>query len=163
MKKSNTNKLNNKFLLFTLSLLLLVTPIFSACNNNSEVMQDGFFSAVAADFDEHGWKEYVTIFVSNNTIITVEYNAKNASGFIKSWDMEYMRTMNRVDGTYPNEYTRLYANALIKMQSTGGIDAITGATHSHASFIMLADAAIAQAFAGDHNVAFVVFPEASEE
>ena len=42
----------------------------------------------------------------------MEYNAENASGFIKSWDNAYMQTMLHAQGTYPNEYTRSYANQL---------------------------------------------------
>ena len=52
----------------------------------SEKMQDGYYTAEAAEYS-HGWKEYVTICVMENQIVSVEYNAKNASGFIKSWDM----------------------------------------------------------------------------
>ena len=38
------------------------------------------------------------------------------------------------NGTYPNEYTRYYANQLLEGQGEGGVDAITGATSSHSSF-----------------------------
>lgn len=130
--------------------------IFSGCVlQRSDMMKDGYYTAVAAEFDEHGWKEYITIYVSGGTIVTTDYNAKNASGFIKSWDMEYMRVMNHVSGTYPNEYTRLYAEALMNTQNAQQVDAITGATHSYHTFVQLADAAIAQARSGDKSVCFV--------
>jgi major membrane immunogen (membrane-anchored lipoprotein) len=96
--------------------------------------------------------------VDSGRIVTVEYNAKNASGFIKSWDQEYMRTMNAVDGTYPNEYTRIYAAELLATQDANNIDAISGATNSCASFKTLAAAAIARSEAGDKGVAFVDLP-----
>ena len=57
----------------------------------------------------HGWKEYITILVKGGSIVSVEYNAENASGFIKSWDNAYMQNMLHSNGTYPNEYTRYYA------------------------------------------------------
>ncbi|MDR3349305.1 MAG: FMN-binding protein [Acidaminococcales bacterium] len=126
-----------------------------ACAPQAAGMQDGYYMAEAAAFDLHGWKEFVAIYVSNNKIITVEYNAKNASGFIKSWDTEYMRVMNQSDGNYPNKYTRHYSARLLEMQDPGNIYAVSGATHSHASFQLLAKAAIAQAQAGDKQVAFV--------
>lgn len=137
-----------------LSILLLV--LFAGVRQSrAAAMQNGFYTAEARDFDDKGWKEYVTIYVSGNTIITVDYNAKNASGFIKSWDMEYMRKMNASDGTYPNKYTREYAEALLNRQEPDKVDAISGATHSHVSFQQLAKAVIAQACAGDPNVAYV--------
>lgn len=150
------------------SLLLLLAALLSllfltACQSGERAMQDGFYSAQAAELDEHGWKEYITIYVSNGTIVTVDYNAKNASGFIKSWDMAYMTTMNAVDKTYPNKYTREYAEALVDRQDPNRIDVITGATHSHHSFQLLAQAAINQAYVGDKNVIYVDLTGAAHE
>ena len=96
-------------LLLTASLLLL-----TACGDQTE-LQDGYYTAQAAEFS-HGWKEYITILVKGGDIISVEYNAENASGFIKSWDNAYMQTMLHAQGTYPNEYTRGYANQLLERQ-----------------------------------------------
>jgi len=149
--------------IWSLILALLLAVFFSACSEDSpKKMQDGYYTAEAASYDEHGWKEFITIYISNNEIITLEYNAKNASGFIKSWDMDYMRTMNAADGTYPNKYMREYAEALLIRQNPDGVDVITGATHSYHTFYALAEAAIAQAKAGDNRVAFVE-PQASGE
>ena len=135
-------------LLLTASLLLL-----TACGDQTE-LQDGYYTAQAAEFS-HGWKEYITILVKGGDIISVEYNAENASGFIKSWDNAYMQTMLHAQGTYPNEYTRYYANQLLERQGEGGIDAITGATSSHTSFQILAQAVLEQARKGDPSIAIV--------
>ena len=138
-------------------LLLLAAVLLCGCRHISSGMADGIYTAEAAHFDEHGWKEYITISVANNTIITVDYNAKNASGFIKSWDMQYMRVMNSTSGTYPNEYTRIYAEELLVGQSPDAVDCVTGATHSYETFLQLGHAVIEQARAGDKNVVFVEF------
>ena len=135
-------------LLLTASLLLL-----TACGDQTE-LQDGYYTAQAAEFS-HGWKEYITILVKGGDIISVEYNAENASGFIKSWDNAYMQTMLHAQGTYPNEYTRGSANQLLERQGEGGIDAITGATSSHTSFQILAQAVLEQARKGDPSIAIV--------
>ena len=135
-------------LLLTASLLLL-----TACGDQTE-LQDGYYTAQAAEFS-HGWKEYITILVKGGEIVSVEYNAENASGFIKSWDNAYMQTMLHAQGTYPNEYTRSYANQLLERQGEGGIDAITGATSSHTSFQILAQAVLEQARKGDPSIAIV--------
>ncbi len=85
----------------------------------------------------------------------MEYNAENASGFIKSWDNAYMQTMLHTNGTYPNEYTRYYASQLLDGQGEGGIDALTGATSSYGSFQVLAQAVLEQARRGDSSIVFV--------
>ena len=88
-------------------------------------------------------------------IVSVEYNAENASGFIKSWDIAYMKNMNRVQGTYPNKYTREYAAQLLENQGAGDIDAASGASTSGGNFVRLATAVLEQAQKGDTTVAIV--------
>ena len=133
--------------------LLLTASLLASCGGQTG-LQDGYYTAQAAAFS-HGWKEYVTILVKGGAILSVEYNAENASGFIKSWDNAYMQTMLHTNGTYPNEYTRYYANQLLEGQGEGGIDAITGATSSHSSFQILAQAVLEQARKGDSSIAIV--------
>ena len=132
--------------LAVLALALLLT----ACGGGKS-LQDGYYTAQAAEFN-HGWKEYITIMVKGGSIVSVEYNAENASGFIKSWDNAYMQTMLHSNGTYPNQYTRYYAGQLLEGQGEAGIDALTGATSSHSSFEKLAAAVLEQARKGDSSV-----------
>ena len=140
--------------IFTILLsLLLVTPLLAACGEQIG-LQDGYYTAQAEEFS-HGWREYITILVKGGSIVSVEYNAENASGFIKSWDNTYMQTMLHDTGTYPNEYTRYYANQLLQGQGQGGIDAISGASSSHASFQILARAVLEQARKGDSSIVLV--------
>ena len=133
--------------------LLLMASMMTACGGGTE-LQDGYYTAQAGEFS-HGWKEYITILVKGGEIISVEYNAENASGFIKSWDNAYMQTMLHSNGTYPNEYTRYYASQLLEGQGEGNIDAISGATSSHESFQKLAQAVLEQARKGDSSVVIV--------
>lgn len=140
-----------RILALLLSLLLLV-PALTACGGGG--LQDGYYTAQAAEFS-HGWKEYITIMVKGGSIVSVEYNAENASGFIKSWDNAYMQTMLHTNGTYPNEYTRYYANQLLEGQGEGSIDALSGASSSHGSFQLLAKAVLEQARLGDSSIVFV--------
>ena len=122
---------------------LLTASLLSACGSQTK-LQDGYYTAQASEFS-HGWKEYITILVTDGSIISVEYNAENASGFIKSWDNAYMQTMLHANGTYPNEYT----------QGKGNIDAITGASSSHGSFQILSQAVLEQAQKGDSSIVVV--------
>ena len=141
-----------RILCMTLLLLLLVTPLAS-CKTASE-LQDGYYTAQASEFS-HGWKEYITIMVKGGSIVSVEYNAENPSGFIKSWDNAYMQTMLHSNGTYPNEYMRFYASQLLEDGQADGIDALTGATSSHWSFQKLAEAVLEQARKGDSSIVIV--------
>lgn len=143
-----------KLRLSLISLMLLA--LMTACGDESAktALQDGYYTAQAAEFS-HGWKEYITIMVKSGSIVSVEYNAENASGFIKSWDSNYMQTMLNADGTYPNEYTRYYASQLQEGQGEGAIDALTGATSSYNSFQKLSAAVVEQARQGDSSIAIV--------
>lgn len=139
--------------ILSIVLLLASVMLLTACGEQTG-LQDGYYTAQAADFS-HGWKEYITIMVKGGSIVSVEYNAENASGFIKSWDNTYMQTMLHVNGTYPNEYTRYYAGQLLEGQGDGQIDALTGATSSYGSFQKLEAAVIEQAKQGDSSIAIV--------
>ena len=99
--------------IFAMLLSLLMTAaLLTACGGQAG-LQDGYYTAQMSQFS-HGWKEYITILVKGGSIISVEYNAENASGFIKSWDNAYMQNMLHSNGTYPNEYTRYYAGQLLE-------------------------------------------------
>ena len=135
-------------------LSLLLTSVFLTACGGQAGLQDGYYTAQAAEFS-HGWKEYITILVKGGSIISVEYNAENASGFIKSWDNAYMQTMFHAEGTYPNEYTRYYANQLLERQGKGEIDALAGATSSYGTFQILAQAVLEQARQGDSSIMIV--------
>ena len=139
--------------ILSLILTLLLAVSLTACGSDTE-LQDGYYTAQAAAYN-FGWKEYITILVKGGSIISVEYNAENASGFIKSWDNAYMQNMLHSNGTYPNEYTRYYANQLLEGQGEGSIDAISGASSSHGSFQLLAKAVLEQARLGDSSIVFV--------
>ena len=139
--------------ILSLILTLLLAVSLTACGSDTE-LQDGYYTAQAAAYN-FGWKEYITILVKGGSIVSVEYNAENASGFIKSWDNAYMQTMLHSNGTYPNQYTRYYAGQLLEGQGEAGIDALTGASSSHSSFEKLAAAVLEQARKGDSSVVSV--------
>lgn len=141
-----------RILSLTLLFLLLAVPL-TACGDKTD-LQDGYYTAQATQFN-YGWKEYITIMVKGGSIVSVEYNAENPSGFIKSWDNAYMQTMFHSNGTYPNEYMRYYASQLLEKQQEDDIDALTGATSSYGSFQKLAAAVLEQARQGDSSIVFV--------
>lgn len=129
-------------------LMMFVVIAFTLTGCTSQKMQDGFYTAECAEYS-HGWKEYICILVKDGKIVSLEYNAKDPSGYIKAWDNEYMRNMGAVTGTYPNTYTRQLGAQLVEDQNADSIDVVTGATHSSHTFVGLAQAAIDQAKRGD--------------
>ncbi|MEY8358040.1 FMN-binding protein [Anaerotruncus colihominis] len=137
-------------------VLLAAAVILSlgGCGKRTDSLKDGYYTAQMAEYS-HGWKEFVTLCVSNGELVSVEYNAKNASGYIKSWDMAYMRQMNSIAGTYPNQYTRTYADSFLQSGDVNQIDAIAGASSSYKTFTKLAASALENAKAGNSEVAIV--------
>lgn len=135
--------------------------VFAACDGTGVFsaggagLKDGYYAAEMAGADRFGWKEFLSITINDGRIAAVEYDAKNSSGFIKSWDPDYMRLMNAAKGVYPNKYARTYANALVLLQDPARIDAISGASLSHRTFVLLAEAALAQARTGAREVVFI--------
>ncbi len=76
MRKEHSYKM--KRILSRILVLLLLVMSLTASSEETAGLQDGYYTAQAADFN-FGWKEYITIMVK-------EYNAENPSGFIKSWE-----------------------------------------------------------------------------
>jgi major membrane immunogen (membrane-anchored lipoprotein) len=118
-------------------------------------MHDGYYAAEAAGYDGEGWKDFITIYVSNNFVVNVEYNARNSSGFIRSWDLDYQRRIKAETGMYPGEYLRTYTGELLIRQDPSTVLVMAGSERSHSAFQLLASAAIAQARAGDKSIALV--------
>ncbi|MDR2049944.1 MAG: FMN-binding protein [Treponema sp.] len=144
-------------ILFSAVLCAVLAP---GCAENSLAgsLVDGYYTAEMSAFDAKGWKEFISIYVSSGRIVSVEYNGKNASGLLKSWDPLYMQRMNGRVGTYPTEYTRAFSSSLLSRQNPDSIDAVSGATRSHAIFKLLAKTAIEQSRSGSRQVAFVAVP-----
>ena len=149
---------------FYIVICLILTLAFfcSGCGRKSSSRwQDGYYTATMEEYS-FGWKEFVTICVMNNKIVSVEYNAKNPAGFIKSWDIAYMRNMNAVQGTYPNRYTRDYAAQLLQKQGEEEIDMLAGASTSGGNFQKMAAALLESAKSGDSEIKIIQSPEPEE-
>lgn len=120
----------------------------SGCKQQDAQLRDGYYTAEMSAYS-HGWKEFLTMDVSDGQIVAVEFNAKNPSGFIKAWDLAYMRNMNGISGTYPNRYTRTYAADLIQNQGEKEVDIVSGASTSGENFRKMAVLLLEKAKSGD--------------
>lgn len=145
-----------KLRIFLVGVFLLVSL---GCSSDREVLHDGYYSARSSDFNRDGWQEFITLYVHNNKIITVEYNARNRSGLVMSWDVRYLSRLKAVLGVNPNQILRGYTSELLNRQDPGLIPKAAGDTLFYETFRELSTAALAQARAGDKEVA--VIPVAS--
>ena len=116
---------------------------------------DGYYTAEAADFDPQGWKEFLTIYVSAGRIVSAEYDARNASGFLRTWDIAEMRTSNNARASHQIQAARAYRATLLTRQDPTKIGPLPGLAQAHPAFQRLAEAAVAQARSGDPRVVFV--------
>jgi major membrane immunogen (membrane-anchored lipoprotein) len=121
-------------------------------------MRDGYYTAKAAGYDTGGWKDFLTIYVSDNQIVTVDFNAHTSSGFLRSWDPDYQRKEQAATGLHPSTYLRTYTTELLSLQNPAGVLVVAGAERQHKTFQLLAEAAILQAKAGDKTIAAVELP-----
>lgn len=136
-----------------LSAVIILTGMLAGCGS-ANGLKDGFYTAEMSEFS-NGWVEYLIIQVKGGEIVSAEFNAKNASGFIKAWENNYMKNMMSQQGTYPNQYTREYVQQLIDGQKDTTVDIVTGASTSGHNFEKLVAAVLDQAAAGDSAVAVV--------
>lgn len=138
-----------------MAVLSLFLALLSGCGRGEAVLHDGYYSAVAASFNNYGWKELVTLYVYNNRIVTVEFNAHNPSGLVLSWDSLTLRMLKSKMQQHPNLVIRKYSQELVNRQRPENIRKITGDEYFYDSFLSLAAVAIARAQAGDKSVADV--------
>lgn len=147
--------MKRKTAIIALTVLVLILAVAALIlYKNSGTIKDGYYTAEMGS-PSYGWREYLCIQVKQGTIVSAEFNAKNDSGFIKSWDNAYMENMNPISGTYPNKYTREYVQQLIDGQEDIKVDAITGATESGDNFKKLVAAVLEQAKKGDSKIKIV--------
>ena len=131
---------------------LLLLALLPGCSPDGASMHNGYYSARADSFGKDGWKDFLTLYVHNNRIVTVEYNARNVSGLVMSWDVLYLSRLKAAMGLHPNQIIREYANELLNRQNPALIRRIRRDTRFYDSFTTLAAVAIAQAKAGDKTV-----------
>ena len=153
--RGKDKKLNKLKIVFFLIIFFVFSLITFSCIRESSGLKDGYYTAEEAYYNASGWKEYLTICISGGRIILAEYNAYNPSGFIKSWDLDYKRSMEAFSGTYPNAYYRYYSRLLLERQNAENIDALSGASQSHQIFVVLAEAVLKNAKEGNKETTLV--------
>ncbi|MDL2210127.1 hypothetical protein LJC26_04920 [Desulfovibrio sp. OttesenSCG-928-O18] len=145
-------RITGRVLPFVFLLLLAVCP---GCSPDETLLRNGYYSAVADSFNKGGWKEFVTIYVYNNKIVTAEYNARNASGLVLTWDSLSMREMKTRTRVHPNRIIRAYTQDLLTWQDPQRVRQVPGDIYFYEPFKRLATVAVEQARLGNKAVAVV--------
>ena len=148
----------------TLSLILVSLMLATAlvgCGDGGGY-KDGTYKATYDDFDEHGWKAYVDISITDGEISDVDFDYVNEEGDLKSKDEEYNTLMKEKSGSSPEEFSPALEQQLIEKLNVKEIDNITGATHSVENFKKLADAALKNAKSGNTEEVLVEQEKAEE-
>ena len=117
-----------------IAVLLVVLATACLMTGCSSGMKDGTYKAQFKDYDDHGWKDYVSITVKDGKITDV--------------DQAYRESMEPVSKTYPAKFYKELEDQLSEKQDPKKVDAVTGATNSSNDFKILAVEAIKAAKAG---------------
>ena len=126
--------------------------MFTGCSGS---MKDGTYRAEYKDFDDHGWKDYVTITVSDGKITEVDYDAVNDNGDKKSADEAYREQMEPISNTYPAKFYKELEDQLVDEQDLKKVDAVAGATNSSNDFKILGMEAMKAAKSGQTDTIIV--------
>ena len=135
-----------------LAVIMMLAALLTGCSSG---MKDGTYKAEFKDFDDHGWKDYVSITVEGGKITAVDYDALNADGAKKSEDTAYRESMEPIAGTYPEKFYKELEDQLIEQQDLKKVDAVAGATTSSNDFKILAVEALKNAKSGSTSTAVV--------
>jgi major membrane immunogen (membrane-anchored lipoprotein) len=142
-----------------LGLTCLCLAAFFGCKSNTDLLNDGYYTAEASDFSQDGWKDYLTIYVNNGFIITAEFNAFNETGLLRSWDTDYLKSIYKPGFQSPNHYPRQYCSYLVAVQDPDRVQTIDGGRKTHEIFVTLAKAALEYSRQGKNSIAAVKLPE----
>ncbi|WP_129724991.1 FMN-binding protein [Xylanivirga thermophila] len=126
---------------------VMLTAVLAGCGNGG--YKDGTYKASFKDFDDHGWKGFVEVVITDGKISDAKFDYENEEGALKSEDDEYNKTMKDASGTSPEEFSPKLAEDLVEKQDVDKVDTVTGATHSVDDFKELAKAALKNAKAGN--------------
>ncbi len=124
-----------KFLML-ISVSLIAIAMLIGCSNNS-TYKDGTYSAEFKDFDSRGYKSFMKITVTNNTVSDIVFDGVNKQDDLRNNDADYAKEMEAVQETYPEKFSADLINQYMDTQDIEKVDAIAGATYSSESFIAL--------------------------
>lgn len=131
-------------------LTLLCLGMLTGCTPD-DTYTDGTYTAVFKEYDSYGYKEFVTVTVSDGQVTELVYDALNEAGTLRTQDEKYRQNMESVADTYPEKYTTDLINQYMEKRNIDEVDAIAGATWSTDSFKALFNAVLPNMLSGDET------------
>lgn len=113
-----------------LTALAVFVLAFSFLTGCGAQYKDGIYHAEFADYDEHGWKEYVDVQVEGEKVTVLTFDGINAEGKLKSSDESYRSSMESVEGTYPSKFYSDITNQYLESGKLKEVATVAGATIS---------------------------------
>ena len=144
-----------KKLSLLLVFALVAALLFTSCSGGDIEIQDGTYRAEYADYDQHGYKDYVVITFEDGAVASIEADGVAEDGSLKSASAEYREKMESVQGTYPEKYYKDLINQYLENPSADSIDIVAGATSTSNSFITLLKALEKNVRTGDTKTVVV--------
>ena len=124
----------------------------------TDKLVDGTYT-LETNADKRGWATKFVITVKDGKITESDYDNFNDKGERKSADKAYQESMAaKTNGVGPEQYFKAYNEGLVTSQDPAKVEVVTGATHSHESFVEYAEKLIEAAKKGDTTTIKVEIP-----
>ena len=120
----------------------------SAVKAKGATLQDGTYTLKELN-DKNGYHAVFKLTVKDGKITNSAFDNINADGKSKKDDADYNKNMKAKSGVSPKEYLAKFNEELVAKQNPGGIQVVTGATHSFHAFQNYAQQLIQAAQKGD--------------
>ena len=130
----------------------------AAKSTASGELKDGTYKLVS-ETDKRGWHVEFTIVVEGGKITSSDYDNLNKEGKRKSEDEAYEKQMKDKVKVGPAEYFKAYNVGLVQKQTPSDVEAVSGATNAHTSFVEYANKLIEAAKKGDTKEIKVAAPQ----
>lgn len=123
-----------------IALLAVVIVFCGVLTGCSSEYKSGSYRAEFADFDEHGWKEYVDVVIDDGAVTELTFGAIDTNGNDKSEDADCREIMEMLDGTYPQKFYSDIVNQYLESGKLDSVATVAGATISTDNFRILMEA-----------------------
>ncbi|HHT6778902.1 TPA: FMN-binding protein, partial [Listeria monocytogenes] len=84
-------------------------------------MTDGTYKLEEKNFDDKGWKGFMSIEVKDGKITKANYDYEDKDGKLKSDDADYEKNMKAKSGTGPKEYIPALNKSLVEKQDVAAV------------------------------------------
>lgn len=139
-------------------MLVFALGTLTGCSSS---YKDGLYHAEFSDYDEHGWKEYVDVQVTDGSVTVLTFDGIDADGNKKSEDETYRSTMESVEGTYPAKFYADITNQYLESGKLANVATVAGATVSTGHFKQLMGALEKNFSSGDTTACVVQYTASS--